>query len=136
MVLKMKYRLPLFFQLTRFGIVGVTAALVHFSMVVLLVEVCGFLPLIANGFAFCVSFPVSYWGHRLWTFYDTRQKHAIALPRLLLVSTLAFAANESLFFLFMQQFALPYPVALFLVLSILPLLVFLANKLWVFESLQ
>lgn len=122
-----------FWQLTRFGIVGLSAAIIHFSIVVLLVEYCQAQPLAANVIAFFTAFQVSYWGHRQWTFSGTTKRHTIAFPRLLLVSFLAFIANESMFYLFMKQFALSYPVALFLVLGILPLIVFTANKLWVFE---
>lgn len=123
----------LFLQLTRFGLVGISAALVHFTVVVVLVELQWLLPLIANIVAFGLAFQVSYWGHRNWTFSGTQQKHAVALPRFLLVSSLAFVANESLFYLLMAEFNLSYIPALVLVLSILPLLVFTVNKLWVFE---
>jgi putative flippase GtrA len=124
---------PLFLQLTRFGLVGITAALVHFTVVVVLVELHWLKPLIANVAAFCVAFQVSYWGHRSWTFSGTQQKHAVAFPRLLLVSSLAFLANESMFYILMSQFKLPYILALVIVLSVLPLAVFTVNKLWVFE---
>jgi putative flippase GtrA len=130
MVLKNKHTLLL--QLTRFGLVGILAAAVHFSMVVLLVEAKYLGPLLANGVAFCVAFQVSYWGHRLWTFSNTQRDHATAFSRLLLVSMLAFIANEALFYLLMKQGGLPYPLALLLVLSMLPGLVFSVNKWWVF----
>jgi putative flippase GtrA len=130
---KNSFSMALFWQLARFGIVGLSAAVVHFSVVVLLVESHHMQPLIANIIGFCTAFQISYWGHRQWTFNGTTQKHTIAFPRLLLVSVLAFIANEGMFYLLMEQFALPYPVALILVLSILPLVVFVVNKLWVFE---
>jgi putative flippase GtrA len=125
--------LPLFFQLLRFGLVGVSAALVHFTLVVLMVELHWLQPLVANVAAFGFAFQVSYWGHRRFTFSGTRQRHGVAFPRLLLVSILAFMANESMFYILMAEFDLPYTLALILVLSILPLVVFTANKLWVFE---
>ncbi len=124
---------PLFLQLTRFGIVGVSAALVHFGIVVALVELYGLQPLVANVIAFSLAFQLSYWGHRHWTFGGTQQKHRVAFPRLLLVSSLAFVVNESLFYVLMAQFNLPYMLALLIVLSILPAIVFTVNKLWVFE---
>jgi putative flippase GtrA len=133
MDLKSRAYRPLFLQLMRFGLVGVSAALVHFSVVVALVESHWLHPLVANILAFCVAFQVSYWGHRSWTFSGTRQRHAVAFPRLLLVSSAAFVANESLFYILMTEFKLPYMLALVVVLSILPLAVFTINKLWVFE---
>ncbi len=135
MALKSRGLFPLFLQLARFGLVGASAAVVHFSMVVLLVETRWLQPLVANLVAFSLAFQVSYWGHRTWTFSGTQQKHSVAFPRLLLVSSLAFAANESLFYLLMSQFKLTYMPALLIVLSILPLAVFTINKLWVFPSI-
>ncbi len=125
--------LPLFWQLARFGVVGLCAAIVHFCSVVILVELHWLQPLLANIVAFCIAFQVSYWGHRCWTFNGTKQAHVVAFTRLLLVSSAAFIANEGLFYLLMQHFALPYPLALVLVLAVLPLFVFTLNKMWVFE---
>src|SRR3990167_7826463 len=88
---------PLVKQLFRFGIVGLTAASIHFGAVVFLVQFFSLQPLIANVFAFAVSFQMGYWGHRLWTFHEATILHRVALPKLLLVQTAAFAANETLF---------------------------------------
>lgn len=129
MVLKNK----LFRQLIRFGMVGASAATVHFSIVISLVEVGLMQPLIANVVGFLVAFQVSYWGHRYWTFHETSALHRIALPKLLLVASSGFAANESLFYIFTVVFNLPYPLALFLILSILPAINFTLSKLWVFR---
>ncbi len=131
--INLRQYLPLLFQITRFGLVGVTAAIIHFSIVVFLVEVYLLQPLIANIIAFCIAFQFSYWGHRKITFYGSLQKHSVAMRRLLIVSIGAFAINESLFYLLMSQFYLSYPVALFIVLTILPGIVFTINKMWVFE---
>jgi len=129
----LKNRLPLFLELTRFGLVGISAAMIHFAIVVALVESQWLQPLVANIVAFSVAFQISYWGHRYWTFSGTQQKHAVAFPRLLLVSGLAFITNESLFYILMTLFKLPYMLALLMVLSVLPVAVFTLNKLWVFE---
>lgn len=133
MDLKNKAYWTLLLQLMRFGVVGLSAALVHFSIVVALVEWQNLQPMLANVVAFCVAFQVSYWGHRYWTFSNTQQRHTVAFPRLLLVSGATFLANESLFYIFMTQFHLPYIPALIFVLSVLPLAVFTMNKFWVFE---
>lgn len=127
---------PLIRQLTRYGIVGLCAAGVHLSVVVFLVEVGQIKPLIANIFAFFVSFQVSYWGHRQWTFSGTTNSHRTALTRLLFVSSIALVANESLFYTFYVTCSLPYPLAVFLVLTILPPATFVIGKLWVFRMEQ
>lgn len=119
-------------QIFRFGIVGVIAAIIHVSIVIYLVQHWLYLPLIANIFAFLVSFQASYWGHRLWTFSDSEALHTIALPKLLFVQIINFAANETLFFIFLSL-NLPYPLALILVLTVLPIFTFISSKLWVFR---
>jgi putative flippase GtrA len=119
-------------QLMRFGVIGASAAAVHFSIVVMMVEGGLLQPLLANVIAFMVAFQVSYFGHRLWTF-QAQTQHRTAFPRLLLVSGTTFMANEGLFYLFMTLFKMPYASALFLVLAILPLFTFTASKLWVFR---
>lgn len=128
----MALNLKLAGQLFRFGIVGSLAAAVHFSIVISLVEIAELQPLVANIFAFMISFQVSYFGHRRFTFAALTE-HRVALPRLLLVSSSAFAANEGLYYLFLTLFHLPYALALFLVLAILPLLTFTISKVWVFR---
>jgi putative flippase GtrA len=128
----LQYR-SLFFQIARFGIVGVTSAAVNFSVVILLVETQHLMPLHANVFAFLIAFQVSYWGHRYWTFAETNALHRVAFPRLLLVGGLGFIANQSLFFLFLTVGKMPYPLALLADLAILPTVTFLLNKFWVFR---
>src|SRR5690242_16395869 len=108
--------LPLFFQLFRFGVVGLTAASIHFSTVVFLVQYNAIQPLIANVFGFMVSFQVSYWGHRRWTFQDSIALHRTAFPKLLLVQLFNLAANEGLFYMLLSLH-LPYTLALIIVLA-------------------
>lgn len=119
-------------QLFRFGIVGLTAAAIHFGIVVWIVQTWAIAPLIANVFAFGISFQVSYWGHRRWTFEGTTTLHREAFPKLVFIQALNFAANESLFYIFLM-FDLPYPIALAIVLTILPIFTFVSSKLWVFR---
>lgn len=122
---------PLFFQILRFGLVGLAAAAIHFGIVVALVQAGSVPPLIANIFGFAIAFQMSYWGHRLWTFADKVTTHRIAIPKLFFVQTLNFAANETLFYIFLAL-NVPYPVALIIVLTVLPFFTFMASKLWVF----
>jgi putative flippase GtrA len=125
--------LPLIRQVFRFGVVGLTGACIHFSTVVVLVQYFSFLPLMANFFGFLCAFQISYWGHRLWTFRDTISLHRIAAPKLLVIQLLNFSANETLFYIFLSLH-LPYPIALLIVLSVLPVFTFISSKKWVFKG--
>jgi len=120
-------------RIARFGVVGLSAAAVHFCIVVLLVQQLQYAPLVANVFAFFLSFQVSYFGHRFWTFRETTALHRDAMPRLLLVQLINLAANEALFYLLLLLH-LPYQFALILVLAILPFFTFFANRFWVFRA--
>jgi len=130
---KVIHFMPLIKQVTRFGIVGLCATAVHFSAVIFLVEMTTSKPLIANIVGFLIAFQISYWGHRTWTFSDTTALHRVALPKLFLVGTAGLVANESLFYVFMTVLHLPYQLALFFVLSILPLVNFTLGKIWIFK---
>lgn len=121
----------LLLRIAKFGVVGLTAAAVHFACVVYLVQMWQYEPLIANIFAFFVSFQVSYFGHRFWTFRETTAMHREAVPKLLLVQSLNFVANEGLFYILLAMH-LPYQLALIVVLTILPFFTFIANRFWVF----
>ena len=123
---------PLFLQIFRFGIVGLTAAAIHFSVVIMLVQTYFMAPLVANVLGFIVSFQLSYWGHRMWTFNDTAALHRVALPKLLFVQILNFTANEGLFYFFLMLH-LPYQIALLIVLTTLPIFTFFVSKWWVFR---
>jgi putative flippase GtrA len=90
-------------------------------------------PLHANMVAFVFAFQVSYFGHRFWTFNETIIEHRVAMPKLLLISSANFFANEGLFYFFLNTFQLPYTVALLLVLAILPVVTFTVSKLWIFR---
>jgi putative flippase GtrA len=130
--MQLRAYLPLFYQLFRFGIVGLAASAVHFGIVVLLVQNWTMQPLVANIFGFAGGLQISYWGHRMWTFNDTSTLHRVALPRLLVVQIISLLANETLFYIFLSL-NLPYPVALLVVLTTLPIFTFVSSKLWVFR---
>lgn len=122
----------LFFQLTRFGIVGVLAAIVHTSVVISLVQWGKQPPLLANILGFASAFQLSYWGHRLFTFAARDIPHRISMSRLLFIQLINLTMNEALFFIFLQ-YQLPYILALILVQTILPVFTFISSKLWVFR---
>ncbi|MFZ2315794.1 MAG: GtrA family protein [Gammaproteobacteria bacterium] len=124
--------LPFFWQVFRFGVVGVTAAGINFSVVVFLVQHYDLHPLVANVFGFLTAFQLSYWGHRVWTFGATDISHRSAVTKLVIVQVLGFGANETLFYIFLSLH-LPYMVALLLVLSILPVFTFFSSRYWVFR---
>jgi len=118
-------------QLARFGIVGVSAMAVHWLVVLLLVP-AGLVPLLANVLGFAISFNVSYFGHRSWTF-ATDADHSSTFWRFLSVALTSFALNEAMYFLLLRFTGLNYQVALGIVLVAVAALTFVLSKTWAFR---
>lgn len=120
-------------QLTWFGIVGVTAMLVHWITVVILVPL-GLIPLLANIVAFLVAFQVSYWGHRSKTFRAHAIPHKKSLPRFFIVAAGSFTINEGMYFVLLRYTSLDYRVSLIIVLFSVAVLTFILSRQWAFNK--
>src|ERR1700693_1703299 len=102
-------------RILRFGIVGLSAAAVHYWVVIGLVGFGHIVPLRANFGGFATAFWVSYLGHRHWTFSDSVATHDVgknsSFLRFLLVAVLGFCMNQLLFYLLLRYLAWPYYLA-------------------------
>ncbi|MBX9297679.1 GtrA family protein [Chromobacterium piscinae] len=121
-------------QLFWFGVVGVSAMLLHFALVTLVLVPMGVPPLVANVLGFLGAFQLSYWGHRRFTFEAGHVPHRQALPRFFGVSCLSFCVNEAMYFALLRLTPLDYRVSLAIVLFAVAALTFLLGKLWAFAS--
>ncbi|AOZ51859.1 GtrA family protein [Chromobacterium vaccinii] len=121
-------------QLFWFGVVGVSAMLLHFALVTLVLVPLGVPPLVANALGFLGAFQLSYWGHRRFTFAAGHVPHRQALPRFFGVSCLSFCVNEAMYFALLRLTPLDYRVSLAVVLFAVAALTFLLGKLWAFAS--
>lgn len=119
-------------QMCRFGTIGVTAAIVNYLVVVLLVEIFNWQPLIANIIGFILAFQVSYWGHRLWTF-SHKQHDLQSLPKFILVAITGFICNEGMFALMLRYTAWPYTISLIVAILVAAVVTFSCSKFWVFK---
>jgi putative flippase GtrA len=120
-------------QLIRFGITGAMATLVHFSMVVLLVETEHLPPLTANIFGFISGFFVSFSGHRFWTFAATSRSVRASLPRFFLIAAFNFAGNQSLYYILLEKLHMNYTIALIIVLGLMAVITYCLSKWWAFR---
>jgi putative flippase GtrA len=122
-------------RLMRFGIIGLTAAAIHYWSVVALVELAGAAPLHANVGGFAIAFWCSYFGHRHWTFAD---RHGIdaarSFFRFLATALLGFLLNQCLFYLLLTYLRLPYFVALAIAVCVVALLTYLLSRIWAFRA--
>lgn len=121
-------------QLFWFGVVGISALLVHFLTVSAVLVPLGMAPLLANIVGFLLAFQVSYWGHRRLTFGQHRVPHRQALPRFFGVACLSFAVNEGLYAVLLHFTALNFRLALLIVLFCVAALTFILSKVWAFRA--
>lgn len=126
------YQINIIKELSKFGIIGCSAAVVNFIAVILLVKAGLLSPLAANIIAFLIAFQVSFFGHKLWTFRH-QGKHAATMTKFFIVAVLSFFLNEALFAGFLKYAHLYYPLALFITLMLVPPITFAFSKAWAFR---
>jgi putative flippase GtrA len=122
--LKLKHRL------IYYAAIGCTAALVHLSIVYLLVTYAHIPALVANIFAFFTAFNVSFFGHKYLTFSQLHDKKILSLPHFFMVAVSAGTINEGLYFLVLRITHLNYMLALLLVLTFVSIYSFILSRYW------
>lgn len=115
-------------------VVGATAALVHWGVVVALVSSDLLPPLIANIIGWLVAFVVSFSGHYQLTFRHQGTPLRRSVRRFFLLSGAGFLVNESSYAFLLDQTALPYELLLAVVLVGVAFLTFVASRLWAFAA--
>lgn len=137
-----------------FLIVGASAALMHFLVLVSIVSFTTITPTWANVIAFLLAFVVSFFGHFYLTFRQSQscyepnnhnhEQNTLApswrnsLPTLVkwfVSSAVGFIANQSLFVLGLNWFGERYYVLIWIVVTgIITVMTFSLGKLWAFKS--
>jgi len=126
-------RYPTLYKLFAFGCVGVAATLTHFAVGLGLVGAGIATPFYANIIAFLTAFGVSYVGHRRFTFQSTTN-HKTALPRFFAVAAGGLILNQIIVYLVVNLLDQSYILALIIVVSIVPVLIYQAGRFWVFRE--
>lgn len=121
-------------QLFWFGVVGVSAMLVHLGSVALVLVPLGLTPLIANIIAFLLAFQVSHAGHRHFTFRNQDTVVSRSRGRFFLVALMSFAVNELLYWALLRYTLLDFRIALAMVLVAVAALTFVLARYWAFAS--
>jgi putative flippase GtrA len=124
-------------QIGIFIAVGSAAALIHLTVVALLVEILGLRPLAANVIGFLVAFLVSFGGHARWTFPLSAEHHTAARTRFFAVASTGFVLNQAAYaealHLFGPRYYLPVLAAVLVGVAVAT---FLLSKLWAFAEPQ
>lgn len=121
-------------ELLWFGIVGVSAMLVHLGSVAVILVPLGLPPLVANMFAFLLAFQVSHLGHHRFTFRAADAPAARSRRRFFLVAVSSFLVNEAMYALLLRFTELDYRLALAIVLVAVAALTFVSARRWAFAS--
>ena len=117
-----------------FTIVGAIAALVHYISALILEGCLMLSPGLANFLAFLLAFPVSYFGHRALSFANSNNTHGYAFPRFLLVACSGFAGNQIMLLALLRFSAIPFWLALAIVMVIVALATYLLSRYWAFRQ--
>ncbi len=123
----------LYRQFLTFAFVGVIAAVAHYGVLILLVELTGMLPVFATLWGFLFGAAVSYVLNRRYTFRSDRP-HRAAAPRFLAVSTGGFVLNGLVMLLLNEFWGMPYLLAQVIATLIVLFWNFSANRLWTFRT--
>ena len=121
-------------QLFWFGVVGVTAMLVHLGTVSLMFVPWGIHPLVANVLGFLIAFQVSHAGHRAFTFTTSSASVSHTRLRFFAVAVGSFLVNEVLYAALLHFTTLDYRVALAIVLVVVAALTFFLARNWAFAA--
>ncbi len=119
-------------ELFWFGVVGMTAMLVHLACVALILVPLGLDPLLANLFAFLLAFQVSHVGHRRLTFGHHEAPVARSRVRFFGVALTSFVVNELMYWALLRFTPLDYRIALGIVLIAVAALTFVIARAWAF----
>jgi putative flippase GtrA len=117
----------------RFAGVGAFATLVHGLALNLLVLGAGVYPTLANVGAFLSAFSISYFGHYYFSF-RSRQDHIAAAPKFFIAALIGLALNTLTFAIMVNLLQLHYMIAFAAVIALLPPVMFLVSRKFVFGS--
>lgn len=116
----------------RFLVVGVLATAIHYSILLLLVQIFGFAPVLASSIGFSVSAVVNYLVNRRVTFSSSRG-HAGAVPRFVIVALVGLSLNSGVVWLFAHELGWYYVLAQVIATGVAIFWNFFANKYWTFQ---
>lgn len=116
-----------------FFFVGLLAALTHYLVAVMATAQLNWTEASANLCGFCCAFPVSYFGHRGWSFRKQISAHGQSLPRFFLLATSGFIANQLLVLAALRWTPMPFWLVLALVMLIVATSTYLLSRHWAFR---
>ena len=124
-------------------LVGLLATATHYGVAVIAYDGVQFLSpfglnqlsaTASNCLGFMAAFPISYLGHRYWTFHQTKVDHKRAISKFLSIALLSFIVNQTIVWLGLNQTSMPFWLVLAVVLAVMPVITYLLSQHWVFKT--
>lgn len=124
---------PIIALLFRYGIVGATAAVVHFTLAYIVFEKLLFNFFLSHFIGFIFGLFTAYFGHYFYSFKDD-EDHKKRFPKFLVTALVALTLHQGGVYVLVKHFQLNYSkqVLPLLILTV-PVFTFLLNKFWVFS---
>lgn len=119
--------------LLKFGVVGLSAAVVHLSIALSLISYANIQPLHANFIAFLCAFLLSFSGHLKWTFSAEGRRRGAAFIKFFVITFTAFLANNIVLFGLVERKVMSDQWAVCIAVTIIPVISFLGSRLWAFK---
>ena len=127
---------PTVLQAFRFTVVGGAATVTHVTIFVALTAIAHASALLANALAWAIAFIASFLGHYYWTFRNGYLRNAhtksVTIIRFLAIALLGLALNSLVVLLVVELAKLPSGIAAFFMATVVPTILFLFNRFWVF----
>jgi putative flippase GtrA len=117
-----------------FAVVGAAATLLHWAVVVCLVELASMRPLPANVAGWLCAFALSFAGHHRLSFRGHGSSAQSAARRFLLVSSVGFGLNQTGYAVLLNSSSTSYALLLAATLASVAGATYAANRWWVFKS--
>lgn len=116
----------------KYVVVGVVGYLTYFLLLVVCVEYLALSPLLGSSIGFVWVVVQSYFLNKDWTFKSDK-KHAQALPRYVIASSICFTFNLTIMYLMINVLGIWYLLAQAIAAVAIPAINFLLNKHWTFS---
>ena len=127
---------PIISLLFRYGIVGVIASVVHFSLAYIAFEILHINSFVSHFIGFIFGLITAYFGHYFYSFKDD-EDHGRRFPKFLVTALVALILHQGGVYLFDKVLGLDYTSRVLPLLVVtVPVFTFLLNKFWVFSELE
>jgi putative flippase GtrA len=124
-----------FGTIIRFGIVGLSAAVVHAGVAVSLLEWAHLPPMLSNIGGFLVAFIVSFTGHNVWSFRSEEDvETGKRMGRFFVLAAAGFLLNNGALAALLKFTPVPDAVGIIIAIFVVPPLTFIGSRLWAFAE--